>query len=394
MKRIKLLFLSLLTAVIGITGVNAATIEELQTETYKESFLIEKNEETNEYTITLLATTAESIVIGENEIVTLDLKGHTLTNNKDVLGATVTINAKGALTVKDTGELGSITRVNAGSEDISTMAVIDNQGSLNLAGGFITPQVASTYGIKNYQGAVLNVTGGRVSIIYANTYGLWNEGTANISGGQFDQSMEANGPCVVNATGASINITDGTFRDLTGNNIDTLEVAEDSEISITGGQFDYQDLTTGASVPQDVSEYLPEGYNLDSNGNVILNADYSTLDEILRRAKDIDASKYTEESITALNKAIEEAEAVDRNLTAKDQDYIDTVSEALYSAYQNLVELDPAGSAPETNTTPVEDETPNTFDDILFYIAVGSASTFVLACVGYLIKRKMEFKPF
>ena len=75
----------------------------------------------------------------------------------------------------------------------------------------------------------------------------------------------------------------------------------------------------------------------------LLPADYSEVDAALDAVPE-DLSVYTEESVKVLNDAID---AVDRTLTAEDQDKVDAMAEAIYVAIDGLVEKE--ALAPEDN---------------------------------------------
>ena len=258
----------------NIKVVSATTIANLNNDD------IEKNVENDVIYLKLINTTSENLEIQEGEIVVLDLNGKTL-NNTTTSGEltvdlpTIRIAEGGTLTIKGDG---SITRTQKYAESQLQQAIIDNYGTLNLnlsENGFISPQVASTYGIYNHLAGILNMTGGRVSTMNKTTYGLWNEGTANISGGRFDQNKYVVGddyadqPAVVNSPTGKLNITGGDFINMTGYETPTVAPITGSETTVTGGKFEYQDPTTYAVKSQNISNLLPEGYTTDNYGNVI-----------------------------------------------------------------------------------------------------------------------------
>ena len=216
----------------------------------------------------MLSTTQLNLEVKADEKVILDLNGHTLNNDKIVDTATIIVRKGGSLTIKGQ-EVSAVTRTTTVENTSGKIyaSIIDNYGELNLEGGNISPQINATYGIRNLSGATLNISGGRVSTIYADTYGIWNEGTANISDGQIDQSLYANYSAIVNK--GDLNITGGKFKNLTGTDtVPTLAVVAGGEATITGGTFEYQDKS-GIVKKQDVSLYIPEDYELDEKGNVI-----------------------------------------------------------------------------------------------------------------------------
>ncbi len=273
MKKLKLFTMAMIAMFAMVVTVNAATITDLKEDPYKDSVEVTEDDEVT--TIKLLKTAEFNLEVKDGEKVVLDLNGHTLNNTIEegklqVDCPTIKVEKNGTLTIKDSGTSGSITRTKAYPESQLQQAIIDNYGELNLEGGFISPQIASVYGIRNLAGATINVSGGRVSTLYEKNYGLWNAGTANISGGQFDQSYQADMPAVVNSQNAKMNITGGIFRDMTGKKIQTVAPVTGSETIITGGQFDRQDPETFVSEPQDMSAFIPDGYIVDSYGKVMV----------------------------------------------------------------------------------------------------------------------------
>lgn len=274
----KILSIALLTACVfgfaNIKNVSATTLDKLNN-----SNINKVSKENNVYELTLNATTNENLEIQNGENVTLNLNGHTL-NNTTTSGdltvdlPTIKIAEGGTLTI--TGK-GAITRTSKYNESELHQAIISNFGTLNLnldETANILVSGAADYGIYNQASGILNMTGGRVSTMHKLNYGLWNEGTANISGGRFDQSKlteedYADAPAVVNSTNGKLNITGGQFINLTGQEIPTVAPITGSKTTITGGQFEYQDLTTGIVKKQDISMYLSDEYETDRYGNVI-----------------------------------------------------------------------------------------------------------------------------
>ncbi len=271
MKKLKLFVMAIVAMFAAVVSVNASTIEKLKDEAPKDT--VDVTESNGVTTIKLLQSTSFNLEVKDGEKVVLDLNGHALNNTTsegkiEVDHPTITVEKNGTLTIKGSG---SITRTTQYPNSQISQAIIDNYGVLNLEGGFISPQGAAIYGIRNLAGATINVSGdARVSTVYAKTYGLWNEGTANINGGQFDQSLNADMPAVVNSQNAKMNITDGVFRDMTGKKLQTVAPVGNAETTITGGKFDRQDTSTGSYEQQDMSAFIPEGYEMDRYGNVAI----------------------------------------------------------------------------------------------------------------------------
>lgn len=277
----KIIFISLLVVGIfgfsNITNVSATTMDQLTNNDIQKV-----SKDNKEYELTLNASTNENLEIKNGEKVILNLNGHTLNNTIDsgniqVDDPTIKIEEGGTLTIQDKSSngSGSITRTTKFPGSQIQQAIIDNYGTLNLEAGFISPQGAAIYGIYNHTDSILNMTGGRISTMHKNTFGLWNEGTANINGGRFDQNKYivgddyADQPAIVNSTSGNLSITDGIFMNLTGYEMSTVVPIGDSIISITGGKFEYQDPITHVSKSQDITQYLSSDYEVDKNGNVI-----------------------------------------------------------------------------------------------------------------------------
>ena len=103
----------------------------------------------------------------------------------------------------------------------------------------------------------------------------------------------------------------------------------------------YKDSTTEATLRD-------AGYLTDTN--VVYIANKSALEETVKSAEDMDVSQYTEESVDALNKAIEAGKAVIANETAT-QENADNAVKAIEDAIEGL-EVMQKGSISGTVTAP------------------------------------------
>ena len=360
MKKLKLFVMAIVAMFAAVVSVNAATIDDLKGETYKE--FVQVTESDGVTTVKLLKLTSLNLKVQSGEKVVLDLNGNTLNNTTtegqtQVDYPTIKVEKNGTLTIKGNG---NITRTAKYDGSIISQAIIDNYGVLNLEGGNIIPQIASTYGIRNLKEATVNVSGGRVSTLYETNYGLWNEGTANISGGQFDQSSQANMPAVVNAPGAEMNITGGVFRDMTGKKLQTVAPVSGSKTTVTGGQFDRQDPSNGyASEPQDMSAFMPEGYDMDRYGNVAIHEPEITteissddavvatdeetskvLTDTLKNTKDEELKKLLEKNDATVVLEAKEAEITED----QEKKFAEVLPNAKMSKYLDISVLVKAGS--------------------------------------------------
>ena len=117
----------------------------------------------------------ETIIIEENQNITIDLKGYTINNYTKLQN-------NGILKIKDTSteQTGKIVGLagtaisNTGTMTVESGGIsnsgygIQNNGTLNIAGGNITN---NTYGIYNDGTGIVTITGGNIN---TNTYGVYN----------------------------------------------------------------------------------------------------------------------------------------------------------------------------------------------------------------------------
>lgn len=106
----------------------------------------------------------------------------------------------------------------------------------------------------------------------------------------------------------------------------------------------------------------------------VVYADYSGLYEALLKAKGIDTSKYTKESIKALLEAIEDAEKIEKGLRASQQYLINNLTYALNNAIANLVAIN-------SNTVKPSEPVPDTYDNgsIYFGFAIITLGTMLIS---------------
>lgn len=106
----------------------------------------------------------------------------------------------------------------------------------------------------------------------------------------------------------------------------------------------------------------------------VVYADYSDLYEALLKAKGIDTSKYTKESIKALLEAIEDAEKIEKGLRASQQYRINNLIYALNNAIANLVAIN-------SNTVKPSEPVPDTYDNgsIYFGFAIITLGTMLIS---------------
>ena len=123
-----------------------------------------------------------TIIIEENQNITIDLKGHTINNYTELQN-------KGTLKIIDileeqTGKIAGLTGTvisNTGILEIQGGAISDsgygikNTGTITLNGGKIT---GNTYGIYNDSNGIINIEQGNIS---SNTYGIYNYSSSSVT---------------------------------------------------------------------------------------------------------------------------------------------------------------------------------------------------------------------
>lgn len=171
--------------------------------------------------VTLLADTAEDVVIPEGKTVTLDLAGHTITNVSDH-----TIVNNGTLTIVDSGKTGTVDNVT------HDKAAIFNNGTVTIQGGTYTRSLETQDGVDDGTDN--------------SWYTVVNDGTMTINGGTFTtadgqpehlgnrSSLVRNGADGEANEGVSLTINGGKFT--SGANILKNEPGSVIE-AITGGEF-------------------------------------------------------------------------------------------------------------------------------------------------------------
>lgn len=95
----------------------------------------------------------------------------------------------------------------------------------------------------------------------------------------------------------------------------------------------------------------------DAMNNLPLKADKTELEALVKEAEEVDADKYTDESMAALNTALKEAVEILANeeLSEADQKIVDEAAEKLDAAIKGLVEKDPDPEEPGTGDPDPED---------------------------------------
>ena len=199
--------------------------------------------------------------------------------------------------------------------------------------------INSTIGINLANSATIEITDSSDNEGLVNTT-VTNSGKLTISGGKFNNVPTTN-------QGATTTLVGGTFP---ADEIADLEVPEDKEI-IT---------------------------NEDGTASIVYKAaDYTKVDEAIKNAEAIDRSKYTEESLKALDDAIA---AVDNTLRLDRQDEVDAMADAINNAIANLVEI--------TEDPNTDIENPSTSDNVGVFMALGAISVMGLAAATVVLKKR------
>ena len=381
--------------VASVDGTNYATLQEAINNA-------------NGKTVTLLSDVTESITISAGNKVTLDLGKFTLTNTsgKDTItnNGELTItgtgtvdnvsNSKAAMVNKGTATLNGATLTRSAEKKGNTYYVLDNNhGTFYMKSGKITNTAISSSCVRNIE-ATFYMQGGEISndfialknddngIIYM-TGGVVN---SNKTGGSALQNWGT-----LKMSGGTLNAATGAYAlwNLTWSNDYTQTTAVISDNAVINGKvvLSYNDnkpitntpeLTiNGGSINGDVVNSTPSELVItagDINGNIstsgkitVSDADYSKVEELINKANQLDKTLYTEDSIKALEDAINK---VDYTKNVLEQDEVDEMASNIEKALNNLVQ-------PSQSTV----TNPKTADNILLYV-ISSIAGLGLATVA------------
>ena len=417
-----------------IASVNAAGIAELVSGGFA------SQEEEGVYKLS--KSTQFDLEIEANEKIVLDLGGQNFTSENPANSA-IHVKTGGELTIKDTGNNGVITYRSDATQNANDYApVINNAGTLNFDGGKVTASkgAAGHPGTGIYNTGTLNFNGGEVENTVNYCYGITNEGIAYIKDGKITQG--AMYTAVINnknlyISGGEFKANGDGYSSLVSNtNTNDGEDKGKGAIEVTGGTFDskkvfhgnaqntetHDDIvvTAGKFIQDDansnVQQFLAENYELTAEGEVVTDADYEEYNAVLEEAENKvkETDKYTEESIKALQSAIDEAKELAKNLKSNEQDKIDNAVQVLKTAINGLKLIPtPSDKTDEENkeennkdneesnkkpdegktpeTTPGDDtptKNPNTYDGIMNYVimAISALGTISIASKKILNK--------
>lgn len=328
-------------------------------------------------TLTTNHVSVNNTVIANSEAgtkITLDVDYNTTLAIPD--GVTVVIPEDHTLTVPTNG-----VKVGNGTLDLQGKMVNGNVLVENTNGYYPTLRDA-------VQSIKLDTTGTEITLLNDT-----NE-TRNISISRKEITIDLNGHDINSTTGinlansATIEITDSSDNE----GLVNTTVTNSGKLTISGGKFNNvpttnQGATTtlvGGTFPADEIADLevPEDKeiitNEDGTASIVYKAaDYTKVDEAIKNAEAIDRSKYTEESLKALDDAIA---AVDNTLRLDRQDEVDAMADAINNAIANLVEI--------TEDPNTDIENPSTSDNVGVFMALGAISVMGLAAATVVLKKR------
>ena len=328
-------------------------------------------------TLTTNHVSVNNTVIANSEAgtkITLDVDYNTTLAIPD--GVTVVIPEDHTLTVPTNG-----VKVGNGTLDLQGKMVNGNVLVENTNGYYPTLSDA-------VQSIKLDTTGTEITLLNDT-----NE-TRNISISRKEITIDLNGHDINSTTGinlansATIEITDSSDNE----GLVNTTVTNSGKLTISGGKFNNvpttnQGATTtlvGGTFPADEIADLevPEDKeiitNEDGTASIVYKAaDYTKVDEAIKNAEAIDRSKYTEESLKALDDAIK---AIDRTLRLDKQAEVDAMADAINNAIANLVEI--------TEDPNTDIENPSTSDNVGVFMALGAISVMGLAAATVVLKKR------
>ncbi len=328
-------------------------------------------------TLTTNHVSVNNTVIANSEAgtkITLDVDYNTTLAIPD--GVTVVIPEDHTLTVPTNG-----VKVGNGTLDLQGKMVNGNVLVENTNGYYPTLRDA-------VQSIKLDTTGTEITLLNDT-----NE-TRNISISRKEITIDLNGHDINSTTGinlansATIEITDSSDNE----GLVNTTVTNSGKLTISGGKFNNvpttnQGATTtlvGGTFPADEIADLevPEDKeiitNEDGTASIVYKAaDYTKVDEAIKNAEAIDRSKYTEESLKALDDAIK---AIDRTLRLDKQAEVDAMADAINNAIASLVEI--------TEDPNTDIENPSTSDNVGVFMALGAISVMGLAAATVVLKKR------
>ena len=190
MKTKQKLLAGILIAIICLTSFSGIVKADVASETLQSKIDAAKSGEV----ISLDKDYTESITIGSDKNITIDLNGHNIT--------TTGITVKGSLTIKDSGNSGKITT------STKQLVYVDG-GSVVVTSG--TLENKNDYGIYALNGGKVTVNGGKINSLYSPLSGNNTTGamTFKVNGGTLTAT---DGPAIYMPGPISLDITGGTLN--------------------------------------------------------------------------------------------------------------------------------------------------------------------------------------
>lgn len=407
-------------------GINA---EETQ-----ESLQDKINNASNGATITLDKDYTEDIEIASDKNITIDLNGHKLTNAN---GHTI-IN-KGNLKIKGNGDVTNTKNQRAPLFNDKGTVTIENGSFSRVDSTGNSFYVILNHGKMTINGGSFSIKNG-ISSLIDNGWYTPEENTdkiiadMTINGGSF--SIENNTKYIKNDDFGKMTVNGGNFKVTTGAAIANVGEQGTETVSINGGTFDYSGATyvirdfryaaTGKKtisvnggtfkISNDKAKVTnnPDNDNfeatVDENGNKVIEIKSANYDKILTLMADLFKNigiedidnienidedelekyfeKYTDESIEALNTALEN---IDFDLDYTKQSEVDKMANNLENAINGLEEKKATTTEDVKNaTTENKIENPNTLDNLVFYIITLVVSMGVVVASSMYLKKRMN----
>ena len=194
-----------------------------------------------------ITISGSSLTVFSGKTVTLNLDGHTIKNDS----LDVTIYVDGNLTINGSGII-----ENNYNNDIHSVVVVENGGTLNVDGASITSSREPEHTMSGITvRGTLNFKSGSIQLSGSGRALYLVGGTANITDGTF-----RSGENVWAINNSNINISGGSFNNYSGTGTGVLETDNSKSIVLTGGYYPVLDSSTN-------QYYLPDDYAFVDSDN-------------------------------------------------------------------------------------------------------------------------------
>ena len=304
----------------------------------------------------------QDIFVKSGESLELDLNGQTLTNFTDGC-STITVEEGGTLTLLG---VGTVT-----NKSLNNVPTITNNGALIISGGNITSE-NTNYATCVLNNGELHLNGGTITTTTQNCWGLTNEGTAEITGGVFEQ--KGNFSVIMNAgnmkiSGGNINVTSG-YSAITNESDDASASLTISNVTVTGAKNIIANpdgesvVVTGGTYGTDtnITDYIDDSYVVDENGEVVEAPELPDPTPVDPPKEDEDSTDEPSTGDEVMDNKVVDNEVVDNEVV--DNETVDN-------------EVVETNDTVDSNVTEEVSENPQTGDTIIVF-----ASIFAVAIVG------------